>query len=272
MSTITPDEKPGPGGYHFYLEASSAPLTCFLFALPLFTVYHAGLWWLNNFSGFRWSNAVDIIIAEGLGRLGIVGPLLSFILVVIVFLIMHAMSGKSWRRPHAYIWFVMVMESLVLALPVFMLSRLVLKLLEYLTLSMLTLSNATGGTGELSWRANMILSCGAGVYEEFFFRILIMGGMIFFLEKILGLRSGWKFALAAVGQALLFSAAHHLPGGPEEVTHLAAAWAALPVFIFRATAGIYFAVIYIERGFGIAAGCHAGYNLLVVLLDAFGPI
>ncbi len=273
MDTLNLEDQRGPGAYRSYLEASSAPLTCFLFALPLFIVYHAGLWWLNTFANLRWANAVDIAIADALGRLGMAGPLLSFILVVIVFLLMHAMSGKPWHRPPAYTWFLMIFESLVLALPVFMLSRLVVKLIDYLPLSASALlSDAAGEAGELSWRANLILSCGAGVYEEFFFRILVMGGIALFLDKIVGVRSGWKFALAAAGQALLFSASHHLPGGPEEVTSFAAARSALPVFAFRTAAGIYFAFIYIERGFGIAAGSHAGYDLMVVLLDVFMPL
>ncbi len=273
MDTLDLQDKRGPGAYHSYLEASSAPLTSFLFSLPLFIVYHAGLWWLNTFVGLRWANAVDIAIADGLGRLGMAGPLLSFILVVVVFLLMHAMSGKPWHRPAAYTWFLMILESLILALPVFMLSRLVVKLIDYLPLSASALlSEAGGGAGELSWRANLILSCGAGVYEEFFFRILVMGGIVLFLEKIVGMRSGWKYALAAIGQALLFSASHHLPGGPEEILGLAGARDALPVFAFRTAAGIYFAFIYIERGFGIAAGSHAGYDLMVVLLDVFMPL
>ena len=272
MDALNPDDKRGSGVYHSYLETSSAPLACFLFALPMFIVYHAGLWWLNTFAGLRWANAVDIVIADGLGRLGIAGPLLSFILVVIVFLLMHAMSGKPWRRPPAYIWFFMILESLILALPVFMLSRLTTKLIGYLSFSASALfPRAASEAGELSWRANLILSCGAGVYEEFFFRILVMGGMTLFLGKIMGVGGGWKLALAVVGQALLFSASHHLPGGPEEVASLAAARTALPAFAFRTAAGVYFAFIYLERGFGIAAGSHAGYDLMVVLLDVFMP-
>ncbi|MCC8190998.1 MAG: CPBP family intramembrane metalloprotease [Planctomycetes bacterium] len=270
MDALDIQESQGSGIYESYLESSSAPLTCFIFALPLLLVYHIGLWYLNTFDGLRWANAVDIAIAEGLGYLGMAGPLLSFIMVVIVFLAMHAMSGRSWRWPQASTWFLMVLESLVLALPVFMLSRLVVKLADYLPLSML---DDAGEFGDgLSWRANLILSCGAGVYEEFFFRIIIMGMMVFLIDKLLGIRSGWKYALAATGQAVLFAASHHLPGGPEEILGLAAAREAAPVFLFRTLAGMYFAFLYVERGFGIAAGSHAAYDLMVVLLDVFVPL
>ncbi len=92
------------GFYSGYLQYSAAPLTGFLFALPLFVVYHAGLWWLHTFDGLRWANAVDIVIANWLGLLGMAGPLLPFLLVVFVFLAMHAMAGKSWHWPPLSTW------------------------------------------------------------------------------------------------------------------------------------------------------------------------
>ena len=273
METLELQENQG-GSYHGYLRYSAAPLTGFLFALPLFVVYHAGLWWLNTFAGLRWANAVDIVIANWLGHLGMAGPLLSLILVVIVFLAMHAMAGKSWRRPPIHVWLLMVMESLILALPVFMLSRMVMNILDYLPLSA-ALSAAEEAVPEtlpiISWQANMILSCGAGVYEEFFFRVLVMGTLALFLGKVVGMRSGWRYLVAAVLQALLFAASHHLPGGQEEIVSVEQIRFYLPAILFRSVAGLYFAVVYIERGFGIAAGAHACYDLMVVLLEMFAP-
>lgn len=266
MDTLDLSDRQGPGGFQLYLENSAAPLTGFIFALPLFIVYHAGLWWLNTFADLRWANAVDIAIADGLAKLGMAGPLLSFILVVIVFLAMHAFSSKPWHWPRASTWFLMILESLLLALPVFVLSRLVVRLLDYIPLSAVD-----GSEGAISWRANLVLSCGAGVYEEFFFRILVMGGLVLVFDKFLGIKSGWKFVAAALIQALLFSATHHLPGSAEEILGFAQAREAIPVFTFRTVAGVYFAFLYIERGFGIAAGAHAGYDLMVVLIDVFMP-
>ncbi len=154
----------GPGAYRRYMEYSSAPLTGFLFALPLFLVYHAGLWWLNTFSGLRWANAVDISIANGLNRLGMAGPLLSFIAVVLVFLTMHAMTGKPWSRPPFYTWFLMVLESLALSLPVFLLSRLVVKLVDYLPIdSMLLPVGALWESGRGTLLSAGMLSAEGGV-------------------------------------------------------------------------------------------------------------
>ncbi len=257
--------------YDGYLRGSAAPLTGFLFALPLFIVYHAGLWYLNTFDSLRWANAVDIVIANWLGMLGMAGPLLSFILVVIVFLAMHAMTGKSWRRPPLYAWILMIMESLVLALPVFMLSRLVMNIIDYLPLAAAA-EAVPEALPVISWQANLVLSCGAGVYEEFFFRVLVMGTLALLLGKFFGMKSGWKYLLAAVLQALLFAASHHLPGGQEEIVSYDQIRTYLPAILFRAAAGLYFASVYVERGFGIAAGSHAGYDLMVVLLETLAPV
>ena len=63
--------------------------------------------------------------------------------------------------------------------------------------------------------------------------------------------------LVIITSAVLFSAYHYL--GAE---------GALPfnmsVFLFRTMAGIYFAGVYVFRGFGIVVGAHAIYDLIVV--------
>jgi membrane protease YdiL (CAAX protease family) len=61
--------------------------------------------------------------------------------------------------------------------------------------------------------------------------------------------------LAAAGSAALFSAAHHVgPHGQPYSNYL---------FLFRLAAGLYFALLYQLRGFGIAVGAHACYNVMV---------
>jgi hypothetical protein len=57
---------------------------------------------------------------------------------------------------------------------------------------------------------------------------------------------------------LLFSAAHYI--GPLGDSF------ALYSFTFRAVAGLFFAMLFLLRGFGIAAGTHFFYDLLVGLL------
>ena len=61
--------------------------------------------------------------------------------------------------------------------------------------------------------------------------------------------------VAVTASALLFSLAHHA-GTPGE----AFTWFA---FIFRWLAGVYFAWVFVVRGFGVAVGTHTAYDILV---------
>jgi hypothetical protein len=61
--------------------------------------------------------------------------------------------------------------------------------------------------------------------------------------------------LAAAAAALAFAAAHHVGPYGEPVRP--------DYFVFRAAAGLYFTVLFVTRGFGIAVGAHAGYDVLV---------
>ena len=63
---------------------------------------------------------------------------------------------------------------------------------------------------------------------------------------------------AAIVSSLLFAAAHHVGVHGEWPIH----WFD---FTFRVVAGMFFSFVFIYRGFGIAAGSHAAYDLLVGL-------
>jgi membrane protease YdiL (CAAX protease family) len=67
-------------------------------------------------------------------------------------------------------------------------------------------------------------------------------------------------ALAVVVSALIFSSFHYI--GPLGDTF------ALPSFTFRAIAGVVFSVLFVARGFGIAAWTHALYDLGLSVMQA----
>ena len=58
--------------------------------------------------------------------------------------------------------------------------------------------------------------------------------------------------------AVLFAAAHHIGPYGEPFDR--------SVFLFRALAGLYFGLLYQLRGFGVAVGTHASYDVLVGVL------
>jgi len=66
--------------------------------------------------------------------------------------------------------------------------------------------------------------------------------------------------LASVIAALAFSTFHFLSEAFEPIT-----------FIFRTFAGMVFAGFFFLRGFGITAGTHAFFNVILSLLRLVGP-
>jgi membrane protease YdiL (CAAX protease family) len=86
---------------------------------------------------------------------------------------------------------------------------------------------------------------------------LLFSGLRWLLSKVDVPWPGPTF-LAAMVSALLFSAAHNI--GPYGETFQPF------VFLFRAGAGFYFVALYRLRGFGIAVGAHAFYDVVVGLL------
>ena len=101
-----------------------------------------------------------------------------------------------------------------------------------------------------------VVFVGAGIYEELLFR-LVMFSVAAWLLRLSGCGSNLSLAGAALATSLLFAGAHHL--GPMGEPFL---WY---TFLFRTTAGLFFATLFICRGFGVAAGTHAMYDVLVGL-------
>jgi membrane protease YdiL (CAAX protease family) len=97
---------------------------------------------------------------------------------------------------------------------------------------------------------------GAGVYEDFLFGLLLVPPVADFARG-LGARPGVRIAGAVIVTSLLFAAAHYV--GPHGEAFQAF------TFFFRFTAGAFFAVLFVYRGFGIAAGTHGLYDIFVSL-------
>lgn len=102
---------------------------------------------------------------------------------------------------------------------------------------------------------SLALSLGAGLYEELFFRVLLVGGLALLFEKLLGDKKRGYIAAAVLG-ALVFSAVHYLGTLGDAFTFAS--------FTFRFLFGLALNAIYLLRGFGIAAWTHALYDVMVV--------
>jgi membrane protease YdiL (CAAX protease family) len=95
---------------------------------------------------------------------------------------------------------------------------------------------------------------GAGIYEEVLFRLCLIPAC-YAVWRILLLPHRPAACMAVVASSLLFAAAHYVGPTGEAFAPF--------TFTFRAFAGVFFAVLFVLRGFGVAAGTHAAYDLLV---------
>ena len=113
-----------------------------------------------------------------------------------------------------------------------------------------------GGAGKITgWFDTFQVSAGAGLYEELVFRLILFGGTTKFLLESAKWSKPAAMLTALVGSSILFSAAHHWPGGEPF---------ALWPFAYRTLAGMLFGAIYWYRGLSVAAYTHAFYDVMVI--------
>jgi hypothetical protein len=118
-------------------------------------------------------------------------------------------------------------------------------------------ADPAGAMGRLSAADGLVLSLGAGFYEELLFRVLLVGGLMA-VFKSAGVGKTATRVWAAVLAAFLFSAFHYI--GPYAYP------LELSSFTFRFLSGLALNALFIARGFGIAAWTHALYDVYVLVL------
>jgi hypothetical protein len=241
-----------------YWTKSRAPRYSVVFALPLFVFYEllaASL--AGSAGGVR--NAADVALKTPfLIFSGARGSLAFFatVIAVCVFIVVRDYR-KTRERPKPKMFVLMLGEAAVLALVLgVVVGLLTQRLLGALSLSLQAAPPQTIET--LSAPTRLMLSLGAGLYEELLFRVLLVGGLAFGFRWLLGARSLTAGIAAAAIGALIFSAFHYIGqfGEPLE----------LRSFTYRAIAGLVFSGLYLTRGFGITAWTHALYDVYVMLL------
>lgn len=99
------------------------------------------------------------------------------------------------------------------------------------------------------------LSLGAGLYEELFFRVILVS-LLFLFFKLFTKNKSAVAILSIVGAALIFSGVHYIGFYGDTFT--------MHSFLFRFFFGLGLNLIYVNRGFGMAAWTHAVYDLIVV--------
>ncbi|MDZ7722585.1 MAG: CPBP family intramembrane glutamic endopeptidase [candidate division KSB1 bacterium] len=107
--------------------------------------------------------------------------------------------------------------------------------------------------------AVIIMSLGAGVFEELLFRAVGYGLVAALIIKSLDAKRKWPVKLMVLlASSLIFAWAHDLAS--LDFTNY--------TFLYRAVMGVLFCALYEFRGLGVAVWSHALYDLIVLMAGA----
>ncbi|MEX0937144.1 MAG: CPBP family intramembrane glutamic endopeptidase [Pirellulales bacterium] len=252
MAKTTQSASPHPivRQWKAYWSETRRPLASLAFVLPLLLLYEGGVLLLGT-AAVR--NGADVWLRQLLDVLGLGSYFLLPILTVGVLLGWHHTTHEPWRLS-ASVLYGMLVESAALALLLLAVAHTQAHLISQL--------DAVGGVAAAaSVRENVsgliaavVSYFGAGIYEEVLFRLLLLptiAGAI----AMLGGQPPLRTLAAVLLTSAAFAAAHYV--GPHGET---LSWY---TFTFRFLAGGFFAMLFVYRGFGIAAGTHALYDVFV---------
>jgi membrane protease YdiL (CAAX protease family) len=126
---------------------------------------------------------------------------------------------------------------------------------------------AAGPEATHTLMANVVTGVGAGIYEELVFRLILICVLMVLFQDLIGLKHQDAIVLSVLISAALFSAHHHIVFLDGQLGRSAPFnWTE---FGFRTMAGVYFAILFAIRGFGITAGTHAFYDIIATIINAF---
>jgi hypothetical protein len=238
-----------------YLLLSRTHSYSLLFALPLLALYELGALWLSSSGRTGLRNGADVLLRTLLAAGGVQGTAAftgALLAVAAVFIVVERRRRSVPLRGRVFAG--MLAESAAYALAF----GAVIGTATYWLLRGAGLRLAIDGVpvAQLPLPEAIVLSLGAGFYEEVVFRVLLAGGL-FAIFRGSGLERTRAGVFAAVLSALVFSAFHYVGpyGDPWE----------LGSFLFRALAGLAFSALFLVRGFGITAWTHALYDVFLFL-------
>lgn len=216
--------------------------------LPIFLLYHAGVVFLpmRNAADLVTSQLVELVHSSLYLYLTLTASV--GVGVVILFLALGQKRALRWQR------FAMIAaEGVVYAVA--------LRVLAGYVVGQLRLD--AGAPPQLGMVSGLVMSLGAGFYEELIFRVVLFAlvGQLAQLALISN-PAPWKRWLFWLGWAaltsFLFSGWHHIGELGEAFT--------LQAFVFRWVSGLVFTLIFALRGFATVVWTHTLYDVWVLVL------
>ncbi len=280
-----------------YFERTSRPIYALVFLLPFIIFYEIGTFLINTDTLSQ--SQVRVVAFVWLQRLlEYLGFSVRFAWVAIPFAVilillgMHIASRKKWSV-RLKDFSPMAIECLLLAVPLIVLSLVLNRPYQDQTAfaqnastttisnPAISLSSTTTQTHTASFLAaannapgiiknkcmvDIVTGIGAGIYEELVFRLILICALMLIFQDIIGVSRKSSIIISVVIAAALFSIHHHIVLIDGQISKVAAfTW---PQFTFRTIAGVYFAILFALRGFGIAAGTHTFYDIIAAVINA----
>ena len=240
--------KRGSGTKQRYSELSREPLYILVFLLPLILFYEFALYSTNKNIQIkahdhlvRFFELFDMPPTRGLWLGGVA--------ILTILFLWHIFTGNRWGIKLKVIAF-MALESIAYAIPLLLFGAVLGGLAAAASASPIT---------DLLVFDKLAVSIGAGLYEELVFRMLLIAFIhtvvcnVFKQSNLAGITAGILIS------AILFALYHDLPN-PGSLS-------AITLF-FYSVAGLYLGILYVSRGFGVAAATHAAYDVVATTLLA----
>src|SRR5215831_1427511 len=177
-----------------YFALSRSPRYSVLFALPLLVLYELLAAVLAQ-PGRELRNGADVMLREAFTAVaGTRGPAMFMAVVILIGLFLVVRDFRASRGDlRAIVFGGMLVESIVLASAFgVVVGMATAKLIGSLQMLLI----APHGIQSMDWPTRLMLSLGAGLYEELFFRVLL----------VTGLAAGARVLLRANGRAAGFLA------------------------------------------------------------------
>jgi membrane protease YdiL (CAAX protease family) len=263
-----------------YLQSSRSAYYGVVAAVPLLAAYEALLYLASAPAHFEVRNAADVWLRTLMASLGATPAQATLAMLLLVLLAVPLLRRReSPLVAHYFLW--MLLEGVAYSLALFVLSALLPPLPMGAAALRLPAALPPAGIWPAAmppagiwpaamppagiWPAAMppgiglaegiALSLGAGLFEEFAFRVVLVTVLLWATRVIF---ANWlSVTLSILGAAFLFSLAHY--AGPFGEPFAPAS------FLFRWAAGLVFTLLYYTRGFAVTAYTHALYDLWVLL-------
>lgn len=270
MTTLTTTAPAEPLAYW---HDTRRPFVNLVFVLPWIVIYELGVW-ATGTGGEAVRNGADAWLRTTLATMG-VSSAMSLPLFVLGGLLVWHIASDHPSRVSGDTLAGMFAESLLFAFVLILLGQTADMMLHSAFVLDVTAAPITSPpVVSLGWGLRLISFVGAGVYEEFVFRLCLLPVGYFALRGLL-IPHRPAIVGAIIATSVIFGLAHYLPVDPEAGTRgflwaAATQVAAKPElwfgFGFRTLAGAFFAVLFYWRGFGITVGCHALYDVVVGII------